>query len=157
MPISQECQKELVVRKQLKSPMGIEPVARLTLPYALRQKSRQRVALDNGMEVYLFLPHGMALRDGSLLEAENGMIIEVKAAAEVLSMVFAETPSLLLRACYHLGNRHVPAQISENHVSYLHDHVLDKMLQGLGLEVLTCEAPFEPEAGAYKAYGQIHS
>lgn len=32
---------------------------------------------------------------------------------------------------------------------YPHDHVLDDMLRGLGLEVGLAKLPFEPEAGAY--------
>jgi urease accessory protein len=61
--------------------------------------------------------------------------------------------------CYHLGNRHVPLQIAATWVRYQHDHVLDDMVLGLGLEVEVEKAPFEPEAGAYQsaAVGHHHS
>ena len=140
----------LVVEKRLDESFSLaRPAARLTLPYELRQKSRQRVVLDTGEEAGLFLPRGTMLREGDLLEADNGLIIEVKAAEEELSAAFAIDPVLLLRACYHLGNRHVPVQISESRVSYLHDHVLDELVRGLGLEVVTYTGAFEPEPGAY--------
>lgn len=140
----------LVVERRLEKSYALaRPAARLTLPYKLRQKSRQRVMLDTGEEVGLFLPRGTMLHEGDLLEAANGLIIEVKAAEEELSAGFTTDPMLLLRACYHLGNRHVQVQITESRVSYLRDPVLDDMVRGLGLEVVNYTGPFEPEVGAY--------
>lgn len=121
----------------------------LTLPYELRQKSRLRATLDNGEEVGLLLPRGTILRGGDRLKAESGVVILVQAAEEVVSSVTETDPKQFARACYHLGNRHVPLQIGDGWLRYLHDHVLDDMLRGLGLEVNCERAPFEPEAGAY--------
>lgn len=121
----------------------------LTLPLHSRIKSRLRVTLDNGQEAGLFLPRGTTLKDGDLLGGENGINVLVKAADEALSCVVSKDPHLIARACYHLGNRHVSIQIEPGRVSYLHDHVLDDMLRGLGLEVTLTQAPFEPEPGAY--------
>ena len=67
---------------------------------------------------------------------------------------------VLLRGAYHLGNRHIAVQLGPGWLRYLHDHVLDDMLRGLGLEVGFAQLPFEPEAGAYGAggvSGQVHS
>jgi urease accessory protein len=121
----------------------------LTLPLHSRIKSRLRVTLDNGQDAGLFLARGTTLKDGDLLRDENSITVLVKAAEESLSCVVSNDPHLLARACYHLGNRHVSIQIEPNRVSYLHDHVLDDMLRGLGLEVSLAQAPFEPEPGAY--------
>jgi urease accessory protein len=121
----------------------------LTLPLHNRIKSRLRVRLDNGQEAGLFLARGTTLKDGDLLLGENGISVLVKAAEEELSCIVSDDPHLIARACYHLGNRHVSIQIEPARVSYLHDHVLDKMLRGLGLEVSRIRAPFEPEPGAY--------
>ena len=63
---------------------------------------------------------------------------------------------LIARACYHLGNRHVPLQITQYWVRYAHDHVLDAMIRDLGLLVDHEEAPFEPESGAYSGGGHHH-
>jgi urease accessory protein len=128
----------------------------LTLPYELRQKSRLRASLDNGEEIGLMLPRGTVLRGGDYLKSENGKVILVKAADEVVSTVHEKNPTLFARACYHLGNRHVPLQIGEGWLRYLHDHVLDDMVQGLGLQVSCERAPFEPEAGAYGGGHQHH-
>jgi len=121
----------------------------LTLPYELRQKSRLRANLDNGAEIGLLLPRGTVLRGGDCLRSETGEVILVRAAEETVSSVTESNPTLFARACYHLGNRHVPLQIGEGWLRYLHDHVLDDMLRGLGLQVDCERAPFEPEAGAY--------
>jgi len=128
----------------------------LTLPYELRQKSRLRATLDNGDEIGLLLPRGTVLRGGDCIKSETGEVILVRAAEEVVSAVYEKDPALFARACYHLGNRHVPLQIGEGWLRYLHDHVLDDMLQGLGLQVSCERAPFEPEAGAYGGGHQHH-
>ena len=122
----------------------------LTLPFEQRQKSRLRVTLDNGNEAALILERGTVLRHGDLLRATNGQVVEVRAASETVSIVSESNAHLLLRACYHLGNRHVPLQIGDGWLRYLKDHVLDDMVRSLGLSVEYQEAPFEPEAGAYQ-------
>ncbi|MBI3774681.1 MAG: urease accessory protein UreE [Gammaproteobacteria bacterium] len=128
----------------------------LTLPFELRQKSRLRATLDNGAEAGLFLERGTLLRHGDLLRADSGEIIEVRAAIEDVSTARAADSLLLARACYHLGNRHVPLQVGGGWLRYLHDHVLDDMLLHMGLDVTFERAPFEPEAGAYAEQGQGH-
>jgi urease accessory protein len=89
------------------------------------------------------------LKEGDLLRSEEGCRVRVKAANETLSTIRCDDPHLLARACYHLGTRHVSIQIEPDRVSFLHDHVLDDMLRGLGLTVEVIETPFEPEPGAY--------
>jgi urease accessory protein len=128
----------------------------LTLPLESRIKSRLRATLDDGREAGLFLERGLTLRDGDLLASEDGTIVEIKAAEETVSQVICTDSLLMARACYHLGNRHVALQINSNTLSYLHDHVLDDMLKGLGLEVNVLMAPFEPEPGAYNTNGGGH-
>lgn len=123
--------------------------ALLTLPFELRQKSRLKAQLDDGTEVGLVLSRGELLRDGDYLRAENNLLIQVTAAAESVSTVRHPDPLMLARASYHLGNRHVPLQISKDWLRYAHDHVLDDMVRGLGLIVEHEMAPFEPEGGAY--------
>jgi urease accessory protein len=129
----------------------------LTLPYAERQKSRARVRLDGGGEAGIFLQRGDKLRDGDRLRAEDGSVVLIKAAPEALSVVRTEDALLFARACYHLGNRHVALQIIAGELRYLHDHVLDDMVRGLGLAVSELRAPFEPESGAYHGQGHAHA
>jgi urease accessory protein len=125
------------------------PHSTLTLPLALRVKSRLRARLDNGAEAGVFLDRGSTLREGDLLATDDGFTVLVRAAAEKLSTVVCDSALLLARASYHLGNRHVALQIAPGRLSYQHDPVLDDMLRGMGLEVTVEDAPFEPEPGAY--------
>ncbi|MEZ5584522.1 MAG: urease accessory protein UreE [Candidatus Competibacteraceae bacterium] len=134
----------------------LEAEATLTLPFELRQKSRLLANLDDGREVRLFLPRGTVLRQDDLLRARNGLVVRVQAALEDLSGAHTEDPLRLARACYHLGNRHVPVQIGAGWVHYLHDHVLDNLVQALGLTVMRERAPFEPEVGAYAGHSHDH-
>lgn len=137
---------------------GGEPGATLTLPLDKRIRSRQRVVLDDGTEAGVFLERGQVLHDGDLLSGADGAtIVRVRAASERVSEVRCENPLLLARACYHLGNRHMPLQIGNGMLRYQHDHVLDDMLRGLGLEPVFVEAPFEPEPGAYGGSAQGHA
>lgn len=129
----------------------------LTLPFELRQKSRLVAHSDGGRQILLQLPRGGVLRHGALLRVSDGSVLEVRAARESLSAVESEDPVELLRAAYHLGNRHVALQIAPSGLRYLHDHVLDDMLAGLGLHPRPLEAPFEPEHGAYGAGAAPHS
>ena len=128
--------------------------ARLVLPFELRSRSRFRAQLVGGEEVGVILARGQILRGGDLLLAADGRVIEVGAAEETVSTVHSAEPRALARAAYHLGNRHIALQIGAGWLRYSHDHVLDEMLQGLGLKVTVEQAPFEPEAGAYHADAQ---
>ncbi len=130
--------------------------ATLTLPLSSRVKCRLRAVLDDGREVGLYLERGQILQNGDLLTSDEGTIVKVVAAEETLSSVHCKDTWLLARACYHLGNRHVALQIKPDSIQYLHDHVLDQMLAGLGLDVTVVQAPFEPEAGAYRTGGSHH-
>lgn len=125
----------------------------LCLPFDERKKSRLRTRSQCGEELGLMLPRGQVLRNGTLLRDESGRVICVEAAAETLSVVLSDDPLLLMRAAYHLGNRHVPLQVEPDHLRYQHDHVLDDMVRGLGLSVEVKAWPFEPEDGAYHSSG----
>lgn len=126
--------------------------ATLTLPLSERVKSRLRATLDDGRDVGLFLERGQVLKNGDFLESEKGIVVKIISADETVSIVRNNDTLLLAKACYHLGNRHVALQINPGKVQYLHDHVLDDMLAGLGLNVVVEHAPFEPESGAYGSH-----
>lgn len=130
------------------------PLRELVLSYAERARSRLRAVLDDGTEVGLFLPRGTQLRGGDGLLAETGEIIRVRSAVEPLYRVTAPPDAAdpafaLLRAAYHLGNRHVPLALSPDQLLLEPDPVLRDMLSGLGMIVTECFTAFEPEAGAY--------
>jgi urease accessory protein len=121
----------------------------LVLPFELRRKSRQLVRLETGEEVGLLLSPGTVLQTGDIVEDDDGSRFRIEAAKEELMSITASDPFLILRAAYHLGNRHTAVQIEANRLLLAFDPVLRDMLIGLGTTVtLTCE-PFTPEPGAY--------
>jgi len=128
----------------------------LTLSFDQRVKSRLKVMLDKGEAAGLFLPRASQLLDGTQIRAETGEVVEIRAATEPVSTAHVKDPLLMARACYHLGNRHLALQIGEGFLRYQHDHVLDDMLRGLGLSVISEQAPFQPEAGAYGSNSHAH-
>ncbi|AWZ51185.1 urease accessory protein UreE [Escherichia coli] len=135
-----------------------QTTASVTLPVDMRVKSRIKVTLNDGRQAGLLLPRGLLLRDGDILSNENGdEFIKVIAADEAVSVVRCADPFMLAKACWHLGNRHVPLQIMPGELRYHHDHVLDDMLRQFGLDVDFAHLPFEPEAGAYTSKSHAHN
>lgn len=133
--------------------------AKLVVDWEYRQRSRFRSRLDDGREVAVMLNQSGALADGDHLLSDTGEIIEVRAAAETVSEAHSQDRILFARACYHMGNRHVPLQIVDDRLRFKPDHVLEEMLRQLGLEISCLESPFDPERGAYGAHshGSAHS
>jgi urease accessory protein len=142
--------KVAMVRKILERISAAVPAqVAVTLDHADRQKSRGLLKLDDGTEAALLLERGHGLRHGDRLLADDGVVVLVEAAREGLSVVTSGDPLDLMRAAYHLGNRHIPVQIEALRVAYLHDHVLDDMVRALGFQVSFAVERFEPESGAY--------
>jgi urease accessory protein len=145
---------------EIRSRMPLKPddtsavvvAGQLRLPFERRQKSRQRATLASGEEVAIDLPRGQVLRGGDRVVASDGRVIEVVAQPERVLHVECETPRALVSAAYHLGNRHTPVQVGDAWLRVAYDHVLERMLLGMGAKVEVLDAPFEPEAGAYGAH-----
>jgi urease accessory protein len=145
----------LIVQKRIPPQHPFD--AELVLPFELRQKSRLRTRAASGEEIGLFLERGTLLRDGEMLQADDGRVVRVRAADEDLLEVRCADADTLARAAYHLGNRHTPTQIGRGWLRIAADDVLAGMLRGLGATVVALRAPFEPEAGAYAAGHHSHS
>ena len=130
---------------------------RLVLRFEQRQKARQRARLSSGREIGIQLPRGTVLRGGDFLQGPGGEVVRIVAAAEPISIATSSNPLLLAKAAYHLGNRHVSLEVGRGYLHYLRDHVLDHMVESLGLRVTHGNEAFEPEAGAYAAHSHSHS
>ncbi len=128
----------------------------IELPFAQRQKARQRAQGRSGRSYGLKLPRGTVLRGGDVLGGDHDLRVAIVAAPEAVSTVRAAGALELARVAYHLGNRHVWLELGNGYLRYLHDHVLDAMVTHLGAGVSFEEAPFEPEAGAYGGHGHPH-
>lgn len=130
------------------------------LPFLQRSKSRQLAILENGEEVTIILNRGSVMRGGDILVDESGKFIRVIAANEQLLRVTAKTTFDLIRAAYHLGNRHIPIEVHADYLQLEFDPVLRDMLNNLGVLVTQESHPFEPEHGAYGGghkHGHDHS
>ncbi len=128
---------------------------RVTLPYDLRHRRRIRLTTDDGTAVLLDLEQATALADGDGLSLAGGGWIAVHAAPEPLLAVTAKDPDDLARLAWHVGNRHVPCQITAGRLLIRPDPVIADMLRGLGAAVRDVTAPFQPEGGAYR-HGPDH-
>ncbi|MGB3204837.1 MAG: urease accessory protein UreE [Crinalium sp.] len=123
----------------------------LSLTAEERTRSRYRVMADNGEDVYLYLPRGTVLSDGNLLQAaNNNSLVRVIAKPEPVFTVTAQTSLDLIKAAYHLGNRHVALEITITYLRLAPDPVLKTMLEQLNLKVIEEIVPFQPEMGAYR-------
>ncbi len=124
-----------------------------------RQKSRYRTQTKSGEDLGWFIERGYVLRENDVLKCKDGTLVVIRCADEAVSEVTAKDELALLKAAYHLGNRHVPLQVEQSFLRYQNDYVLDEMVEGLGLNVEQKDAPFNPESGAYSkghAHGHSH-
>lgn len=137
---------------QIKPPNELTSVdLTLALTAQERTRSRQRFTTVEGEIVYLNLPRGTVLQDGDLLHDDSKTtLVRVCAQLEPVMTVNTTNSLELLKAAYHLGNRHVPVEISEHYLRLAPDSVLQKMLEQLNFEVISEIMPFNPEQGAYK-------
>ena len=133
----------------------------LELDWDTRQKSRFEATDSAGRTLGVFLPRGTVVRGGDLLVADDGSLVLVLAAPQaVLKITHCTdhgTPYDLIRAAYHLGNRHVPIELKPHHLKIEPDHVLADMLRAMHLIVHAVDEAFEPENGAYASGGHAHS
>jgi urease accessory protein len=156
----------LQVSKRIPQGQGLAPVlvrraATVTLDWDVRQKSRFDAETSDGRRVGVFLPRGTLVRGGDVLVTQDGTLLRVVAAPQPVLKITACTdhhhghahdPGFdLMRAAYHLGNRHVPIELQPDHLKIEPDHVLADMLRAMHLNVAEVREPFEPEGGAYAA------
>ena len=129
----------------------------LELDWDVRQKSRFDGVDSSGRALGVFLPRGTVVRGGDVLVAEDGSLIRVIAAPQsVLRITHCAahgSPFDLIRAAYHLGNRHVPIELKPDHLKIEPDHVLAEMLRAMHFIVQEVNESFEPESGAYSSHG----
>jgi urease accessory protein len=115
-----------------------------------RTRSRYHFSAADETPVYLKLPRGTTLQDGDLLTSETeDVLVKIAAKPEPVVTVASSDSLTLLRAAYHLGNRHVSLEITPTYLRFTPDPVLEKMLVQLGLEIVAEVAPFCPQGGAY--------
>ena len=157
---------KLIPRGQGLAAVLLKRAPSVELDWDTRSKSRFDATDSSGRHLGVFLPRGSVVRGGDVLVAEDGSLVRVLAAPQPVLRI---TPCAqhgsafdLLRAAYHLGNRHVQIELRPEHLQIEPDHVLAEMLRHMHLIVTETQAPFEPESGAYAAeaghgHGHAHA
>lgn len=151
---------KLIPQGQGLAPALLKRAASVELDWDTRSKSRFEAVDTSGRRLGVFLPRGRVLRGGDVLVAEDGSLVRVRAAPQPVLVVrpCAEHGSTfdLLRAAYHLGNRHVQLELKPDRLQLEPDPVLADLLRQMHLIVSEEQAAFEPEAGAYASGGHEH-
>ncbi len=133
------------------------PADTVVLDFDDRHRRRMVMTGTRGLEFLLDLESAVALRGGDALVLEDGRLVEVVAAPEPLAEIRGSDPQHLVRLAWHLGNRHLPTQITARGLRIRRDHVIEAMLKGLGARIIEIEAPFDPEGGAYADSGHAQA
>jgi urease accessory protein len=126
-----------------------------------RRVRRRRLELVHGDFVLVDFPETVELESKGRLQLEDGRMVGIEAAEELLYEIRGRDPVHLMQLCWHLGNRHTPAQIGNEweaigpRILIRRDHVLADMLRKLGATVTEISEPFTPVAGAY--HGHDHA
>lgn len=126
-----------------------QPAYRVTLDSQDRHVRRKRLQLNDGTSVLVSLEKAVQLAEGDFLVLESGQLVEVRAAHEDLLEIKADTARALLALAWHIGNRHLEAQIEESRILIRPDHVIAHMLEHQGARVREVRETFAPENGAY--------
>jgi urease accessory protein len=142
------------------APVLLKRAGTVSLDWDVRQKSRFDVVDSAGRQLGIFLARGTVVRGGDVLVAEDGSLLRVVAAPQPVLHI-SHCPQHgsafdLIRAAYHLGNRHVPIELKPDHLKIEPDHVLADMLRAMHLIVREETSAFEPENGAYSAQADAH-
>lgn len=128
----------------------------ITLHFEARFLRRKRLASDCGTEFMVDLAETVSLNAGDAFMLDDGRQIIIHAAVEPVLEIRHEN---LARIAWHIGNRHTPCQIGDDHLIIRRDHVLEDLLIRLGADLVKTETSFNPEGGAYgvgRTHGHSH-
>jgi urease accessory protein len=129
------------------------PVDSVILSSDQRRVQTAKLTGVKGTLIGIMLPEPVLLRNGDLLELDDGSVVDVVAEPEPLIEVRGNDLTHLARLAWHLGDRHVPVQVLANRLRMRRDEVLEALLKNLGGRLTAIEAPFDPEGGAYATQG----
>jgi urease accessory protein len=118
-------------------------VDRVSLTWDERQKSRQKLRTAGGKEIALALPTGTRLNAGDLLPTVEGWV-EVELTPEAVLLIRPRTVRETAFVAYHIGNRHLALEITEDGLKTLHEPVFESYLRRQGIPVEQAQRPFNP-------------
>ncbi len=122
-----------------------------------RHLRRKTVALAHGDRILVDFPETVVLEHRDVLVLDDGRHAEIIAAEEALYDIRGRDRLHLSELAWHIGNRHLAAQIEAHRIVIVRDHVIRAMLEGLGAQVSEITAPFSPLRGAYSGHGHSHA
>ncbi|MFM8745494.1 MAG: urease accessory protein UreE [Aestuariivirga sp.] len=131
---------------------GDEPFDLVTLDADQRHIRRKRITLAGGEDILVDFEKPAHLEHGDRLVLEDGRVAQVVAAQEELMEVKAASPRHLTELAWHIGNRHLPAQICDGRILLRRDPVIRAMLETLGATLRDVVEPFSPQHGAYHSH-----
>ncbi|MCA3573837.1 MAG: urease accessory protein UreE [Aestuariivirga sp.] len=129
-----------------------EPFDIVVLDADERHIRRKRITLANGEDILVDFEKPVHLEQGDRLVLEDGRVARVVAAEEELMEVTARDARHLVELAWHIGNRHLAAQIDEARILLRRDRIIRAMLEQLGATVREVTEPFTPAHGAYHAH-----
>jgi urease accessory protein len=129
--------------------IAVQVKGSVVLGYEDRHTRREVRVTEAGVRFLIDLERPVVLCEGDALELEDGSLVSVKSAAESLLKIQAKDSEALLRAAWHIGNRHTPLEVTHDALYITADHVLADMLKAHGCQVTSVQRPFNPERGAY--------
>ena len=132
--------------------LGDAPFDIVVLDADERHIRRKRITLAHGEDILIDFDRPVHLAQGDRLVLEDGRVAEVVAAPEELMEVRARDQRHLVELAWHIGNRHLPAQICNDRILLRRDRIIRSMLEHLGATVSDVTEPFTPEHGAYHAH-----
>jgi urease accessory protein len=125
------------------------PFDHLTLAHDERRLRRKLLTLPNGDEILVDFPAPLTLDDGDMLRLDDGRLVGIRAADEDVYEIRGRDAAHIARLAWHIGNRHLPAQIEKSRILIRRDKIIRDMLVGLGATVKETTSHFSPEHGAY--------
>ena len=114
-----------------------------------RHLRRKLITLQHGDEVLVDLEKTTKFEDRDCLILEDGRLVQIIASDEELLEITAQDSTHLTQLAWHIGNRHLEAQIEATRILIRRDHVIAAMLKQLGATVIDVRETFTPEHGAY--------
>ena len=121
-----------------------------------RHLRRRVLTLQHGDKLFVDLAEPVMLQDRDVLVLDDGRHVEIIAAEEELYEIRGRDSLHIAELAWHIGNRHLAAQIEADRILILRDHVIKAMLEGLGATVEEIHAGFSPLRGAYSGHGHNH-
>ena len=121
----------------------------ISLDFEARFKRKIKLVSDSGYEFFLSLDKASELPVNGTLILKSKKKIRVLAAKEALMRIETENTIELMKAIWHIGNRHLNCDICETSVILREDKVIADMLEKLNCKVSYFQDCFTPLSGAY--------